>query len=691
MAEFPLWADLIAQKISTSEMELESQQLNPHSPILSKGARVRVPHKGRMVNGKIVRHDKGYSVGLGGRPTGAGWPFYVVDVGEYESIKVPVQKVVKETVEVSEAEMTDAQMKKREEIVKSMKDEKDDFERRYPGRGKEVMYATATKLAMEEEDDLTKALETFKEANRMYGAGGAFTKATQRALSKWGDRAASIVLGSNDTFTVMAIDDANPVWKQGGYNYKPNIKVIDQLHSLNRNEIVMAAKTFRQKYPKATISIENKGGMIVKVFKPGEVIKENEQTDTDYEAYFRDMLKKHGYDSPADIPDDKKDDFFNAVDKGYNATNESLQLDEKNVPTNPELWSRAKAAAKRKFDVYPSAYANGWAAKWYKKHGGDWRTEEKEAYNLSDPEQREFGTNSLATIYKSSTPGELRESAESPSSVVEASKDPMVPLRMQAAMVIAKSLGGVKGSGQTADFRVSGSTPESIVNQAIRVWVSGSHTPEAWKLGGQMLKVAKSMGISWDEKLIRPATRKAIGLAEADERDVDQARMMRARQLARGDIAPKDDKLNLITSPRMQAAMVIAKSLGSVKGSGQTANFNVSGGTPESIVNQAVRVWLSGSHSNEGWALGAKMLKVAKSMGIKWDENLLKGKLGPITIKKLGLAEADAETVALQSKHKQQATALKLQQAREKMSLKQRKLQQKTQKAKTPRVRSYRS
>jgi len=206
-----------------------------------------------------------------------------------------------------------------------------------------------------------------------------------------------------------------------------------------------------------------------------------------------------------------------------------------------------------------------------------------------------------------------------------------------------------------------------------------------------MLKVAKSMGISWDEKLIRPSTRKAIGLTETDERDVDQARMMRARQLARGDIAAKDDKPNLITSPRMQAAMVIAKSLGSVKGSGQTANFNVSGGTPESIVNQAVRVWLSGSHSNEGWALGAKMLKVAKSMGIKWDENLLKGKLGPITIKKLGLAEADAETVALQSKHKQQATALKLQQAREKMSLKQRKLQQKTQKAKTPRVRSYRS
>jgi len=42
-------------------------------------------------------------------------------------------------------------------------------------------------------------------------------------------------------------------------------------------------------------------------------------------------------------------------------------------PTNPALWSRAKAAARAKYDVYPSAYANGYAAKWYKEHGGGWR------------------------------------------------------------------------------------------------------------------------------------------------------------------------------------------------------------------------------------------------------------------------------------------------------------------------------
>ena len=55
---------------------------------------------------------------------------------------------------------------------------------------------------------------------------------------------------------------------------------------------------------------------------------------------------------------------------------------EKNCPTDPGKWSASKAAAKSKFDVYPSAYANGWAAKNYKSKGGGWRTcKESVEYN----------------------------------------------------------------------------------------------------------------------------------------------------------------------------------------------------------------------------------------------------------------------------------------------------------------------
>jgi len=45
----------------------------------------------------------------------------------------------------------------------------------------------------------------------------------------------------------------------------------------------------------------------------------------------------------------------------------------KNVPTDPGKWSRAKAKARAKFDVYPSAYANAYAVREYKKMGGSWR------------------------------------------------------------------------------------------------------------------------------------------------------------------------------------------------------------------------------------------------------------------------------------------------------------------------------
>ena len=66
---------------------------------------------------------------------------------------------------------------------------------------------------------------------------------------------------------------------------------------------------------------------------------------------------------------------INMKKKGVEPKNESEEeIDEsKNCPTDPAKWSASKAAAKAKFDVYPSAYANGWAAKNYKSKGGGWK------------------------------------------------------------------------------------------------------------------------------------------------------------------------------------------------------------------------------------------------------------------------------------------------------------------------------
>ena len=59
--------------------------------------------------------------------------------------------------------------------------------------------------------------------------------------------------------------------------------------------------------------------------------------------------------------------------KKISKTDLNEKKSKKPKPTKPDLWSRAKSLAKNKFDVYPSIYANAWAAKWYKSKGGGWR------------------------------------------------------------------------------------------------------------------------------------------------------------------------------------------------------------------------------------------------------------------------------------------------------------------------------
>ena len=119
--------------------------------------------------------------------------------------------------------------------------------------------------------------------------------------------------------------------------------------------------------------------------------------------YDKDGLRVKPYKNP-DAPNVKSNDERRREMK------KEEYLQEKNVPTNPQLWARAKSMAKSKFDVYPSAYANGWASKWYKSKGGGWKTQADESFehmvNENTPSDREWGTDSLTKIYKEGTPGQ---------------------------------------------------------------------------------------------------------------------------------------------------------------------------------------------------------------------------------------------------------------------------------------------
>lgn len=74
-----------------------------------------------------------------------------------------------------ESALTSSEKKKKEKYVKSMKKKAGEFEKRYPGRGKSVMYATATKMAKEEYEELDEAQDRYavfdKVKNMVYQSG----------------------------------------------------------------------------------------------------------------------------------------------------------------------------------------------------------------------------------------------------------------------------------------------------------------------------------------------------------------------------------------------------------------------------------------------------------------------------------------------------------------------------------------
>jgi len=70
--------------------------------------------------------------------------------GKGEEVDREFAEAFKEEIELEERKMTDAEMAEREEIVKKLKPKLQSFKDRYGDDAKKVMYATATKQAMEE-------------------------------------------------------------------------------------------------------------------------------------------------------------------------------------------------------------------------------------------------------------------------------------------------------------------------------------------------------------------------------------------------------------------------------------------------------------------------------------------------------------------------------------------------------------
>ena len=83
-----------------------------------------------------------------------------------------------------------------------------------------------------------------------------------------------------------------------------------------------------------------------------------------------DNIIKNGHDWADDHISEAKNNMDQVFDFFMNETSNHEINEGKNKPTNPKLWQASLAWAKTKYDVCPSAYCNGAAAKRYKSKGG---------------------------------------------------------------------------------------------------------------------------------------------------------------------------------------------------------------------------------------------------------------------------------------------------------------------------------
>ena len=157
--------------------------------------------------------------------------------------------------------------------------------------------------------------------------------------------------------------------------------------------------------------------------------------------------------------------------KGIKPKNEEVEyIDEKNSPTNPALWSKAKALARGKFDVYPSAYANGWAAKWYKSKGGGWKSVSEETIDEVAAWQRKEGKNQEGGLNQKGVDSYRREHPGSKLKTAVTTKPSKLDPDSKAAKRRKSFCARMSGMKKRLTSAKTANDPDSRINKSLRKW-----------------------------------------------------------------------------------------------------------------------------------------------------------------------------------------------------------------------------
>jgi len=159
-------------------------------------------------------------------------------------------------------------------------------------------------------------------------------------------------------------------------------------------------KIMRGDVKKYKVYVKNDKGNVVKV----NFGDPNMEIKRDDPARRRNFRARHNCDNPGPRWKARywacKTWSTQSVSSMLKETSEILDEEKKNKPKNSKQWSSCIQQAKAKFDVYPSAYANAWAAKCYKSKGGKWKkvTEEIAQDTLKSLNERQYNPNLYGLI-----------------------------------------------------------------------------------------------------------------------------------------------------------------------------------------------------------------------------------------------------------------------------------------------------
>lgn len=269
---------------------------------------------------------------------------------------------------------------------------------------------------------------------------------------------------AHDTYAVMAIEHDRVVW---------------QMWDVEKSVITLAAKTAREKHPHATVSVENKSGKIVKVFKPGEAIHEANSPNVRC-AECGDIL------TPKERQ--KASGTCDMCDLEHRDKMDRKRMYEDHIKVGDYVHAG--------FAVKGGA---GFSGRVDKIEGNRVYVNVSKDKSVRMKDDPKWGDRIIIAPMKNVT--------------VQEAIHATFGQKMTAASIVYKAI--------TGEHRIPShlESPEALVNAAILVFADPNKrlTPEGWKIAGQMLQKMDELGVKWNKASLRPLTLRALGLTSIHE------------------------------------------------------------------------------------------------------------------------------------------------------------------------------